>query len=303
MSEPDPKPIKRPETKRPFQFGLKSLFVVTLVWAVLCAIAVNFGVYMAISSSVLLLLWIAFWHRQSRSWAATAIVLLLLLGALLVPAYQDYPVASRRAVCSNNLEQLGLALHNYHNAYRCFPPAYIADESGRPMHSWRVLILPLIEEEQIFKAYSFNEPWDGPNNRKLAKHAVSAFRCPSDQKNLKDEGLMTSYVAVVGPDTAWPGSKCTKTADFGDGTASTILLIEVKDSGIHWMEPRDLDISQMAPGINTTSGKGISSNHPGGAIVVFADGHTRFVSEDVSPATIRALLTRNGGEEVDPDEF
>lgn len=300
MSEPKPETIKRPEAKRPFQFGLRSLFVVTLVWAVLCGIAVEFGVYMAISSSVLLLLWIAIWHRQSRSWAATAIVLLLLLGALLVPAYVSQPRPGRRAKCMNNLKQIGLALDGYHDQYGCFPPAYIANESGKPMHSWRVLILPQLGRRDLYEAYNFDEPWNGPNNSKLAKTTPSVFRCPSAAANRPD---VTNYVAVVGSGTAWPGSKSAKIRDFPDGPSKTILLVEVANSDIHWMEPRDLDVGRMAPGINPTSGQGISSNHPGGVVVSFVDGHIVFLPEDLSAQTIRSLLTPNGGEEVDPDEF
>ena len=68
----------------------------------------------------------------------------------------------------NNLKQIAMALQCYHQANGCFPPAYIADKTGKPMHSWRVLILPYLDRDDLYKAYNFTEPWDGPNNKKLA---------------------------------------------------------------------------------------------------------------------------------------
>src|SRR4051812_9073955 len=72
--------------------------------------------------------------------------------------------ASKRTQCKNNLKEIALALHNYHEAYGCFPPAYIADKDGRPMHSWRVLILPYLDEKPLYLKYRFDEPWNGPHN-------------------------------------------------------------------------------------------------------------------------------------------
>lgn len=106
-------------------------------------------------------------------WRAAGIVFLILLyGGCLVclerlAGAQSVREAARRVSCLNNLRHIELALHNYHNAHGCFPPAYIVDESGRPMHSWRVL-LPYLEQEALYDQYDFSEPWDGPNNRKLA---------------------------------------------------------------------------------------------------------------------------------------
>src|SRR3954465_14889144 len=122
--------------------------------------------------------------------------------------------AARRSVCVNNLKQIGLALRGYHDAYGCFPPAYLADEAGRPMPSWRVLILPWLEQKDIYDLYRFDEPWDGPNNRKLHDMRVSAYACPANFRT----GRMTSYVAVLGPEAAWRGAGTTRLADIQDGT-------------------------------------------------------------------------------------
>jgi len=95
-----------------------------------------------------------------------------ILVALLLPAVQSAREAARRAQCSNNLKQIALAFHNYHDTYRTFPPAYIPDEDGNPKHSWRVLILPFLEQRALYEQYNFDEPWDSPNNRIVGNASI-----------------------------------------------------------------------------------------------------------------------------------
>jgi hypothetical protein len=202
----------------------------------------------------------------------------------------------------NNLKQIVLGLHNYHDAYGCLPPAYIADDNGKPMHSWRVLLLPFVEREKLYKQYRFDEPWDGPNNGSLAaRHPqILCYDCPSEYP-----APMTSYVAVVGPGTAWHGAKPRCFDDFADGLDCTIMVVEVANSGIHWMEPRDLDFATLPMVVNPPEGfLGISGNHVfKGANVAFADFSVRFLKEDLPAQTLRALLTIDGGEKVNLDEL
>ncbi len=130
------------------------------------------------------------------------------------------------------MKQFGLALHNYHDKFGCFPPAYVADATGRPMHSWRVLILPFMEEAALYQQYRFDEPWDGPNNSKLANRIPEVYRCPTYERShdrLKLSAphlaLMTNYVAVVGVGTAFDGSASVGVRDIEDGTSNTVLVI------------------------------------------------------------------------------
>src|SRR5258708_3140815 len=129
------------------------------------------------------------------------------VGVFFLPAERGSRTASRRSQCKNNLKQIGLALHNYHDEFKCFPPAFVADANGRPMHSWRVLLLPYLDQAPLYANYQFDEPWDGPNNSKLADKILAVFNCPSeDHARDKSKATMASYVAVVGPETAWPES-------------------------------------------------------------------------------------------------
>jgi hypothetical protein len=188
---------------------------------------------------------------------------------------------SRKSCCCNNLRQIMLSLHCYHERYGSFPPAYVANANGRPIHSWRVLILPYIEQRQLYDAYRFDEPWDGPNNRRLRMVRVAQYECPEHGF----EGTLTSYVAVAGPETAWPGPKCVKFKDVTDGTSNTLMVAEIAESGIHWLEPRDLNTATMSLSVNADDKQGVSSLHREtswrrgllGAHIRMADGGVRFL--------------------------
>jgi prepilin-type processing-associated H-X9-DG protein len=211
--------------------------------------------------------------------------------ALLLPAVQAAREAARRSQCSNNLKQIGLAMHNYHDTYKCFPPAYIPDEDGRPMHSWRVLILPFLEQGYLYEQYNFDEPWDSPANLALASLAPNVFHCPSTPGS--PGSSETGYAVISGTGALFDGPDAFKLSDVTDGTSNTIMVVEVAGSGIQWTEPRDLDIDQAAFQVG-----GIESNHPGGANVLIADGSVRFISETIDPGILDALITRGGGERV-----
>jgi prepilin-type processing-associated H-X9-DG protein len=212
------------------------------------------------------------------------------LVALLLPAVQAAREAARRNQCSNNLKQIGIALQNYHDVHKTFPPAYTVDANGNKMHSWRVLILPFIDDSishNVAENYHFDEPWDSPNNQRLGAVAPSIFNCPSSM----DDGPTTNYVAVVGEETVWPGDRPLGIRAIRDGTSRTIQVVETIDSGIHWMEPRDLSFAEAE--------QGLRSRHPGGSNAVFADSHVQFLPNDIPPAVLRAMLTREGQESVD----
>src|SRR5262245_41674761 len=117
--------------------------------------------------------------RRASPYLTAAALLLGIIVAILYPAVQQAREAARRSSCKCNLKILGLALHNYHDAHGCFPPAWLADSQGRPMHSWRVLILPYIDQAALYNRYNFAEPWDGPNNVKLLDEIPPVYKCPS----------------------------------------------------------------------------------------------------------------------------
>ena len=162
------------------------------------------------------------------------------------------------------------------------------------MHSWRVLILPYLEQESLYKAYSFDEPWDGPKNRELAGRIDDVFRCARSNSR---GSLMTNYVVVVGDHTAFPGSKSVTMKDIPDGR-DVILVAEIADSDIHWMEPRDLRFDAMSFHINDKTKPCISSPHRGVANVVLLDFRVETVPESISPELVKALVTVGNRDEI-----
>ncbi|MFQ5732447.1 MAG: DUF1559 domain-containing protein [Planctomycetaceae bacterium] len=208
--------------------------------------------------------------------------------ALFLPAVQQAREAARRSTCKNNLKQISLALHNYHEVYGSYPPAYFADKNGKPMHSWRVMILPFLEAKPLYDRYRFDEPWDGPNNRQLARSMPALFACPSTN----DGPAMTRYVTVRGPGTAFPGAKATRFRDFSDGSSVTIAVVETPGRPVHWMAPDDVSPEDFIRAIDG------QTHHNGGTHILMADGAVRFLSSDTSAELIRRLLSIAGGEAV-----
>ncbi|TWT33365.1 DUF1559 family PulG-like putative transporter [Blastopirellula retiformator] len=139
---------------------------------------------------------------------------------------------------------IGLALHNYHDTYGELPAPYIADENGKPMHSWRMLILPF--EGNLYDQYDFDEPWDGSNNRLLMSQRPDAYSNPRiDDKG----GETTTYQVIAGPGALLdPVATSRKFADAADGLDATAIVAENFGKPVIWTEPDDLTPQQFLAG-------------------------------------------------------
>jgi hypothetical protein len=199
-----------------------------------------------------------------------------------------------------NLAQLELALRNYESTYGLLPPAAITDANGKPLLSWRVAILPFIEQEGLYKQIKLDKPWDGPDNRRFNSLRPSIFLCPSRTEDEKNG--FTDYAAVVGPRTLFPGGgKARKRSDIRDDPASTLVVVESMNSQINWMEPRDLDWDRMSFRLNDDSRPSISSKHhygsyPGPHVIAAgarASPDNQVVASlggSIAPEDVKALL-------------
>jgi len=221
---------------------------------------------------------------------------------ILLPAIGAAREAARRTQCGNNLKQIGLALHNYHDAYLSFPAPHYIGKDGQPTHSWRVAILPFLEHRDLYDKYNVNEPWDGPNNSKLHDQMPDVYRCPT----VDLASGMTSYMVVASNQedrnagTVFTRNVWNNLASITDGTSNTIMVVEVAGSSTHWMAPQDLDMKTMQMAINAVKdGTSISSNHAGGANVVFADGSLHFLDDSLRADELRNLLVKDDGLEID----
>jgi hypothetical protein len=185
-----------------------------------------------------------------------------------------------------------LAVVTYCDVNGHYPPPYVTGPDGRPWHSWRLLILPYIEESKLHQQYNFNEPWDGPNNSKLAERIPRMFQFHGTRTK-KTVNTTTNYLAVVGAETIWNPSKPVTVTDVTDELDNTILIVENNGAEVHWMEPRDLLFSELD--LRLGSPVGISTPYDMPAVVTVSKSVTRLQST-LKPETLRALLTIAGKE-------
>jgi ribosomal protein S27E len=211
----------------------------------------------------------------------------VLLG-LTLPAVNAAREAARKTVCANNLKQISLAMSSYQDNNGSLPPAFVADKNGRPMHSWRVLLLPYLDCQPLYSAYHFDEPWDGPHNRVLANRMPPIYHCPS----AGPMGSVTSYVVIVGPHTAFPGAKPVRSEQLKD-PANTIAVVEAPRAGINWLEPRDLSEADMQFKINGSASE-IGSFHVHGANVSYCDSSVHYLADSMDAKVLKQLIDQSG---------
>lgn len=217
------------------------------------------------------------------------------LVALLLPAVQSAREAARRIQCSNNLKQIGLALHNYESAHGAFPAAAITHKEGKPLLSWRVELLPFLGEKELYDQFNRLEPWDSPHNRKLLQSRPAVYACPTHPGLNRSE---TTYRGFVGNGAFWNPTGQNRLVGITDGTSNTIAVVEASEA-VPWTKPDDIrfDVKQAEELV------GAGSFHPGGFNVLFGDASVRFLPLSIAPEVFRALITRDGGEAIAPGSF
>ncbi len=212
------------------------------------------------------------------------------LVALLLPAVQSARQAARRMSSSNNLKMIALAMHNYHDTYQHFPTD-IHSSDGKPLLSWRVAILPFIEEAPLYEQFHLDEPWDSPHNLALAQEMPLVYLNPG----VATAPGMTVYQRPAGENFIMNGAAEIGFRDITDGTSNTIMGVEaLGDAAVPWTKPSDLEIDPDNPMANLvdTSRQGFNA--------MFGDGSVRFITNSIDPEVFKAMLTRNGGEIIRP---
>jgi prepilin-type processing-associated H-X9-DG protein len=203
------------------------------------------------------------------------------LGAWLYPAVVEVRAAARRVDAANQIRQLLESLQNYHNVHGMLPPAQTQDDQGKPLQSWRSIVLPYLEAATVGEQIDRDSPWDSPVNRQF--HDASDgqyFVCARGETS--DSG-MTHFVAVVDEGTVLRKNETIAFKDITDGVAITAILIELPESDIHWMEPRDVNIEQAIRIIQ-------DNPYRGGVNVGFADGSVFAIPQTTSAEEIRAIF-------------
>ena len=203
--------------------------------------------------------------------------------ALLLPAVQSAREAARRMQSTNNMKQILIAMHSYHDTWKVFPPAVVKDADGKPLYSGMVCLLPFLEEAPLYDRFNKDKAWDAPENLSLSSMNLRTFQDPSNNNMVAGR---TDYLLISGPKSVFedaPGVRHTF-SDITDGTSNTIILIEVKGNA-SWAAPNTWDLS-----------KPLSGNHPRIILVGFADGSVQTLQQDISPDTLRRLVERNDGQ-------
>ena len=301
------------------RFGLLSLFYTT---AVIAGAIAMFGVMGIFWAAAVLGFW---WWRireinnqgtRPNSKGGFSIVELLvviaiigILFGMLMPAVSRPGYVSSRVMLMNSMRQVGLALHNYESANGHFPPAYIADEDGNPMHSWRVLILPYLEEKALFDQYDFNEPWDGPNNSKLVNKLQGN---PFGANYWEPTDGLTGFKLVTGPETVFVKDQKAGFGAITDGSSNTICLVDDNSKRVNWMSPEDVTVDEAVQLYAKDNKKACGSRvdedmfgkttHYFCCVTMF-DGSTQTLGLLDDPAKIRDLFTVADGYVMDIDKL
>jgi Protein of unknown function (DUF1559) len=224
--------------------------------------------------------------------------------AALAEGVEKVQKAAKRMLISNDLKLLALSVHNYSDTFNGrMPAAAIYDKNGKPLLSWRVTILPYIEQFPLYNEFHLDEPWDSDHNKKLLEKMPTTF-APPDSQAFKDHE--TFLQAFVGKGTVFESPAAPKpgpapnglrlAADITDGTSNTILFVEAAKS-VPWTKPEDIpfDSGKLLPKVG-----GLSK---GGFMVALCDGSVRFFPLTIKEDNLRAWITRNGGEiSEDPEK-
>jgi hypothetical protein len=189
--------------------------------------------------------------------------------SLLTPPIKAARGAAARAQSTNNLKQLALAMHNYHSVNKHFVLPASRGKDGKPLLSWRVYMLPYIEQDALFKQFHLDEPWDSPHNRTLIDKMPTIYRLPGS----KLEKGRTNYLLPVGGGAVFEADKPTLLKDITDGTSNTIMIVEADDDhAVIWTKPEDLSFDPKDPS------KGLSHFFDGGFNAALCDGSVRWLS-------------------------
>ncbi len=222
-------------------------------------------------------------------------ILTVVLFAML-PAIERAMDARKGMMCRANLQQIANALNDYADRHGTYPPPVVFDAAGKPLYSWRVLILPQLGYQDLYDGFYKDQVWDSPSNLNLVRSMPEVFASPGspDASSLGE----TTYVLLTGKGTIFPSTGPMARSAIQDNPGQTILVVETVNNGTSWTAPGDIDVSRGVT-MGNRPFRDIGGNHRRGANVVAVDGTPLFLPPDISPTMLDALVTPNGGERLD----
>lgn len=204
--------------------------------------------------------------------------------AILLPAISQARGAAKRMQSSNNIKQIMVAMHTYHDVYNELPPAIVQDAQGKPLYSGMVLLLPYLGQDGLYQQFDRSQSWDSPANRHLSEAMLTVFKNPASPNTVSAN---TDYLFVGGPNSILGKDGRRALADITDGTSNTLLLVEVKSNTGSWAEPKVW-----------TPDMPFDSDTPGVVNVGMADGSVRAVNRTINPQMLRQLADPADGAVV-----
>lgn len=239
------------------------------------------------------------WHKNTKSVAVFFPVAMLFVALLMYGSYYAHQSVMRsqretimRAQRARNLLALYVALVCYADDHGGLPPAHTTNRAGRPMHTWRVLLLPYLGEKSLYSQINRNEPWDNTANRRLSGLMPEHYRSPLEAER---HGATTSYFAVLGSHAPWWSTGDVKPWEAAG--SDEIMLIELVGSKTPWMEPRDLTLEQVLDILRPENGSGVGGR--GGEVnYLTVSGKVRTIDPKIDRESLRKLLLGEVGESV-----
>jgi hypothetical protein len=225
-----------------------------------------------------------------------AIVLGLIVGSLLVSVAAIALFSKQRHafdfdhLCEGNLRSLASAIASYRESFGSLPPAVVTAEDGTPMHSWRVLMLASLREDNIETLrglYHMDEPWNGPRNRTLRNGFMPfAYNCPTERR-VAWQYQFTRFVAITGPGTVWSNPS-------EPDARRRVLLIEYHKDDICWLDPRDLSVDHLVGETIASSMLGLVGPKGQGPLILFSDGSVERLPAELPIKTLRSFVLGEG---------
>lgn len=198
----------------------------------------------------------------------------------------------------NSLKQIGLAMHNFHDIYRHFPPQALSSQDGKKLLSWRVLILPFLDQNQLYRKFKLDEPWDSEHNIKLVSEIPYVYSGQQPSASIESDGMTRLQVPLLENSVFGRAGGGAQFKEITDGTSNTVMLLQVPtDQVVPWTKPVDFTIDPKNP----TAGFVDSAQEH--FLAGFCDGSVRTIRTSVAAKVLMALFTMNGNEVVDNDEL
>lgn len=247
-------------------------------------------------------------NSKSIRWVVGAIVSAIIMSCLLFAIIQAggqsvgrMTAAREQSLSIRNLKKIAEALNAYAADNGNYPPAVLTDNTGKPLHSWRVLILPYLQEEELYNDIDLTVGWDDPANALMLQRMPAVYRHPNSAKH----GLynQSGYYLVTGEGTLFPSTGPLGPDDIIDDPTQTILVIEAKPRlmSASWAEPGDIDFAKLQGNIGGDPDTEVGGLLDEGVAMVTSDERGHFLDGSTDPLILQSLITPRGGERL-PDD-